>query len=73
MSWNLILLKIIVFVKIREGNKMTDLFWNIFEKSGNLDAFMAYKEFSKVKSENDATLSDINNNIKSNDKSIIMR
>ncbi|MCI8805723.1 MAG: YqzL family protein [Clostridiales bacterium] len=52
---------------------MTDLFWNIFEKSGNLDAFMAYKEFSKVKSENGATLSDINNNIKSNDKSIIMR
>ncbi len=52
---------------------MTDLFWNIFEKSGNLDAFMAYKEFSEFKSKNDATLSNINNNIKENDKNIIMR
>ena len=52
---------------------MTDLFWNIFEKSGNLDAFMAYKEFSKVKSKNNVALSDINNNIKETDKNIIMR
>lgn len=28
---------------------MTDLFWNIFKVSGNLDAFMAYKEFSELK------------------------
>ncbi len=52
---------------------MTDLFWNIFEKSGNLDAFMAYKEFSRVKNKSDTNLSDINNSIVSNDKNIIMR
>ncbi len=28
---------------------MTELFWSIFEKSGNLDAFLAYKEFSELK------------------------
>ncbi len=27
---------------------MTELFWNIFKKSGNLDAFLAYKEFSEL-------------------------
>ncbi len=27
---------------------MTELFWSIFEKSGNLDAFLAYKEFSEL-------------------------
>ena len=35
---------------------MTELFWNIFKKSGNLDAFLAYKEFSKFGAKNDTTL-----------------
>lgn len=25
---------------------MGDLFWSIFEKSGNIDAFLAYKEYN---------------------------
>lgn len=25
---------------------MIDLFWNIFKKSGNIDAFLAYKEYN---------------------------
>jgi hypothetical protein len=28
---------------------MNDVFWNIFANSGNLDAFMAYKEYKKFK------------------------
>lgn len=31
---------------------MTDLFWNLFEKSGNIDAFMAYKEFNRTEDKN---------------------
>jgi len=27
---------------------MTELFWNIFKKSGNLNAFLAYREFSEL-------------------------
>jgi len=38
---------------------MTELFWNIFEKSGNLDAFLAYKEFSELK-QNEPTATDTN-------------
>ncbi len=26
---------------------MKNLFWNIFEKSGDINAFMAYKEYNK--------------------------
>ncbi len=26
---------------------MNDFFWNIFKTSGNIDAFMAYKEYKK--------------------------
>lgn len=48
---------------------MTDLFWNIFEKSGDLDAFMAYKEFSEIKNKNNSDL----NNITQNKENIIMR
>ncbi len=25
---------------------MTEFFWELFKKSGNIDAFMAYKEYS---------------------------
>lgn len=28
---------------------MKDLFWSIFAKSGNIDAFLAYKEFSNTR------------------------
>lgn len=28
---------------------MKDFFWNIFEKSGSIEAFLAYKEFSSIK------------------------
>jgi len=52
---------------------MTDLFWNIFEKSGDLDAFMAYKEFSRIKKKSDTESSDINNSIMSKEKDIVMR
>lgn len=34
---------------------MQDIFWSLFEKSGNIDAFMAYEEFknyNKGSSEN---------------------
>lgn len=33
----------------QEGYNMTDLFWSIFKKSGNIDAFLAYKEFDTFK------------------------
>jgi len=32
--------------------QMTDFFWNLFEKSGNIDAFMAYKEFNHTDNKN---------------------
>lgn len=27
---------------------MKDFFWNVFEKSGSIEAFLAYKEFSNT-------------------------
>lgn len=36
---------------------MKDFFWNIFEKSGSIEAFLAYKEYSN------------SNNLQSNDSS----
>ena len=39
---------------------MTDLFWNIFKKSGNVDAFLAYREFSELK-QNISTTTDKSN------------
>ncbi len=48
---------------------MENLFWNLFEKSGNLDAFIAYKEFSKLKS----NTNNINNECVSNKKDTVMR
>lgn len=32
---------------------MEDLFWNIFKKSGDINAFLAYKEYSNKKYNND--------------------
>lgn len=49
---------------------MTDLFWNIFKKSGNVEAFMAYKEFSRLKKDNNNNLFDINNNTSSKEKTM---
>lgn len=31
---------------------MDNLFWSVFEKSGNIDAFLAYKEFKNTNEEN---------------------
>lgn len=46
---------------------MKDLFWNIFKTSGNIDAFLAYKEFCNENNNHN------NDNIKfkENNKSII--
>lgn len=39
---------------------MEKLFWNIFEKSGDINAFLAYKEYKKInKIENKKTIIDI--------------
>lgn len=32
---------------------MENFFWEIFEKSGSIDAFLAYKDFSKNKINNE--------------------
>ncbi len=47
---------------------MMDLFWNIFEKSGNLDAFLAYKEFSKIKKHNIDTTAKTDTSQKNDEK-----
>ncbi len=38
---------------------MKDIFWKLFEKSGNIDAFMAYRDFNK---DNKAENGENNNN-----------
>lgn len=42
---------------------MKDIFWSLFEKSGNIDAFMAYKDFKNYKeNENVKPFEEKNNN-----------
>lgn len=32
---------------------MEDFFWSVFEKSGSIDAFLAYKEYKENKDKDD--------------------
>jgi hypothetical protein len=44
---------------------MKDFFWNIFKKSGSIDAFLAYREYTEKNSkfENKITINKFNGEI----------